>query len=412
MRRIFSILILLGLVGGAIWYFGFRNKNTDNGSSGVSTTFKSFFPLGNKGSVDTDGGTDGDNINNPENETPRETSPFKQISRNPIAGYSIFSRTNTIVKENKTKETVIDNYIRYVSRQSGYVYEIKNDLTPLQISNIFIPAIYEAYFLDDKKSVILRFLKEDGRTIGSYTVPIPEENPDGTRTQKEGSFLLDNISSISVSPLEKEFVFLVSDTNQGTFSIADSLNKKKRELFRSPLKEWWVSWPKSDSVYIQTKPASIVDGFLYKIDVKEKRPRKILGGIKGLTTSVSPSGNLVIFSESTEGGFSTKLFNTKTLSTKSLGLSILPEKCVWLKNEDLVCAGSTPPEIATYPDSWYAGLVSFQDQIFRIYTQSNTFDVLNTGNRAFDITNLQVDENKNILYFINKKDGILWQFSL
>ncbi len=410
MRRILLILIILGLTGGVVWYFSSK-KNSSDGQNPVVTTFKSFFPIGNNGaSGDVESSIGNETAGQDQNIT-TETSLFKQITRNPIAGFSIFSKTSVVTRENKTKETITDNFLRYVSRQSGYVYEIKNDSVPLQISNVFVPAIYEAYFVEDNNSVVLRFLRDDGQTIGSYIVPIPNENPDGTRTQKEGLFIADNIKSVAISPSQKEFIRLTTDSNFGTFTTSDSLDKNKKELFRSPLKEWLVSWPKIDTVYIQTKPAGIVDGFLYKIDTKEKKPRKVLGGIKGLTTSVSPSGGLILYSESVVGGFTTKIFNTKTLSTRNLGLSILPEKCVWLKNEDLICAGNTSVEEAIYPDSWYAGIIGFEDQIFRIYTQSNTFDVLDQGERGFDITNLQVDEINGLLYFINKKDGLLWRFS-
>ncbi|HRH24807.1 MAG TPA: hypothetical protein PLQ20_00510 [Candidatus Paceibacterota bacterium] len=411
MKRLILIITLVLLIISIFWYLGFQNKNKPDGQNSVVTTFKSFFPIGNNGANNPDENIIENENNVQEQGSTTQTSSFKQITRNPVAGFSIFSKTTIVKNQNKTQEATTDNFLRYVSRQSGYVYEIKNDSTPLQISNIFVPAIYESYFVDDNNSVILRFLKDDGQTIGSYIVPIPNENPDGTRTQKEGIFIADNIKSVSVSPAQKEFIRLTTDANFGTLTTSDTVDKNKKELFRSPLKEWLVSWPKSDTVYIQTKPAGIVDGFLYKIDLKEKKPRKILGGVKGLTTSVSPSGSFILYSESAEGGFLTKIFNTKNLSTRSLGLSILPEKCTWLKNEDLICAGNTSVEEATYPDSWYAGIVGFEDQIFRIYTQSNTFDVLDQGERGFDITNLQVDETNGLLYFINKKDGLLWQFN-
>ena len=62
---------------------------------------------------------------------------------------------------------------------------------------------------------------------------------------------------------------------------------------------------------------------------------------------------------------------------------------------------------------WYAGLVSFSDQIYRIYTANNIFDVLyKNEENSFDITNLQIDESRDLLFFIDKKTSFLWQFSL
>ena len=148
--------------------------------------------------------------------------------------------------------------------------------------------------------------------------------------------------------------------------------------------------------------------FLYKIDRTERKLRRVIGDVDGLTASISPSGTLVLYSESTTSGFVAKILNTKTGITKNTGLSVLPEKCAWLKNEDLICAGNSSIEAGTY-----AGLTSFSDQIFHIYTAINTFDVIydNSG-RSFDVTSLYIDEDRSLLFFIDKKTGLLWQFSL
>jgi hypothetical protein len=184
-------------------------------------------------------------------------------------------------------------------------------------------------------------------------------------------------------------------------------------LLRSPFREWLVSWGGKD-IFLQTKASGTASGFLYQVDAANKRLTRVLGDIKGLTTSISPKGTYVLYSESTPRGFVTRILSTKTGVVRSIGNSILPEKCAWLIDEDLICAGGgTIPE-GTYPDSWYAGTTTFSDQIFRIYTGANIFDVLHTPTEgeSFDMTNLQVNESLGLLYFIDKQSGILWQFSL
>ncbi|MBP6858157.1 MAG: hypothetical protein KBC11_03170 [Candidatus Pacebacteria bacterium] len=414
MRRILIILIILGITAGAVWYFEFRKtSSTTEDSGGI---FKSFFPLGGNGDINTDSDNQVSDITNQDNVV-SSSSPFKQLTTRPIAGFTVFSKTSKITippidpKGKPTVETVTNNFIRYVARQSGFVYEIKDDGNPLQISNIFIPSIYEAQFADNADTAILRFLKEDGQTIGAYSVPIPPENTDGSRTQKEGVFLPDNIKSLAISPDTKELVRLTEIQTQGVVTTSSSFDKNKKELTISPLKEWLLSWPTKD-VYMQSKATGTVDGFLYKIE-GDRRLRRIIGNVKGLTTSVSPSGNFILYSETLGTSFQTKIMNIKTGSIKNTNLSILPEKCTWLQNDDLICAGSSSVEQGIYPDVWYAGLISFSDQIYRIYTANNIFDVLYTGDQgSFDMTNLSVDENRNLLFFINKRTGILWQFSL
>ncbi|MEK7227948.1 MAG: hypothetical protein AAB681_01165 [Patescibacteria group bacterium] len=419
MRRILIVTILIVIAGTAVWYFGFRPKTNPDGSA-TTSGFKSFFPLGGAGGNNN---TDGQISDTTPVDTGEPTNPpsslFKQLSVSPISGYSTFALTKTITippatpKEKPTTQTITDYFVRYVARQNGFVYEIKNDESPLQISNTFVPAVYEAYFADNNNTAILRFLRDDARTIGTYTVPIPPENPDGTRTQNSGIFLPDGITSFAVSPDSKEVARLTQEQTLGVITTESTAEKNTKELLRTPLKELLISWPQTSTLFVQTKAAGIVPGFLYKVDRTERRLRRVVGDVAGLTASVSPSGVFVFYSESTKDGFTAKILNTKTGITKNTGLSILPEKCVWLKNEDLVCAGNSAVESGTYPDVWYAGLVSFSDQLFHIYTSVNTFDVINKGDeRGFDMVNLQTDEDRNLLFFVDKKTGLLWQFSL
>jgi hypothetical protein len=416
MRRILLILIILGLAGGAVWYFTIRPKNPSQEEQ-TGSGFKSFFSLGENNNTNTDNNQI-DTNETVENITQITNSAFKQLTPNPIAGYTVFSQTKKVSvppaspKEKTTTQTITDYFIRYVARQSGFVYEIKNDIAPQQVSNIFIPAIYEAVFADDNQTAIIRFLKEGTNTVGTYSVPIPNENPDGTRTQKEGVFLPDNITGIAISPDLKELVRITPEQTQGVLNTSNSFNKNVKEIFKNPLKEWIVYWPEKNSIYLQTKAAGLFDGFLYKLETSEKRLRRVVGNVKGLTTSVSPSGKYVLYSESINTGFVAKILNTKTGSIKNTNLAILPEKCTWIKNEDLICAGNSSVENGTYPDAWYAGLISFSDQLFRIYTESNTFDVIyKNDEKSFDMTNLRTDEERSLLFFTDKKTGILWQFS-
>ncbi len=414
LRRILLILILVGLASGTAWYVlvGRNKTNTDiGGRTGL------FFPLGGERTNEENQPEEQTGTNTPGSTTSISQSSFKKITNNPVAGYAFFTTTRTITTPNsdpKKKpivETVVDKVIRYVSRQSGFVYEIKNNTVALQVTNLFIPNIYEVVFADTYNTALLRFLRDDNQTIATYSVPIPPENTDGSRTQKEGMFLPDNITGLSVSPDRKEIVQLVPITNGSTLTTSTSQNKSRKELLLSTLKEWIIFWPQAKTLYVQTKAAGTVDGFLYKINRDERQLRRIVGSTKGLTTSVSPSGTYILYSQSSSTSFTAKLFNTKTGVTQNLNLSILPEKCTWLQNEDLICAGTTTPPEGVYPDVWYAGLVTFSDQLYRIYT-SGLFDVLYENNEySFDMTNLQADESSNILYFVDKSTGLLWQFS-
>lgn len=415
MRRILIFIILFALVGTTVWYFFIRPPIDPSGNQ-TTSAFQSFFPVGTPGE-----GTNPDGTIQESGETPVSAAAarFSKITDRPIAGFTIFAITKTVTLPNpdpklKPLVTIItDHYMRYVARTSGYVYEIKNTDPATQISNIFIPNIYEALFADNNTTALLRFLRSDNQTIGTYSVPIPALNDDGTRTQASGTFLSDTIESLAISPDTKLVARLTTDQTGALVSTATPVGSTKKDIIRSPFREWLVSWPVQNSIYVQTKAAATANGFLYRIDSAAGRLRRVIGDVPGLTTSISPDGSFILYSQSSPNGFATRLFNTKTGVTTNLSLALLPEKCAWYENNNLLCAGNTSVAEGIYPDSWYAGLTHFEDQLFYINTSTATYTTLYDGNeQSFDMTNLKIDEGQNLLYFIDKSTGILWKFTL
>ena len=94
----------------------------------------------------------------------------------------------------------------------------------------------------------------------------------------------------------------------------------------------------------------------------------------------------------------------------------LPEKCVWSKtNENVVYCG-VPKNIigSKYPDSWYKGIISFNDDIYRIDLDVNSKrKIVVTGQPdGLDATGLILSTNEDYLSLINKKDGKIWTIKL
>lgn len=415
MRRFTLILLVLASVWGILWFFVIKPKQATEDSAPVAGVFQNLFSRNDSIDVSNNGEEDGSVFSN--SPTLGNSSSFTRITSTPVAGYTVFKRTKTITVpavipgKKPTTETITEHFVRYVSRTNGYVYEIKDGGTTTQISNIYIPNVYEASFNTDGRVAFLRFLRPNGRTIATYTVPVPEANPDNSRTQQNGVYLQEGISSLAISPDGKSVVQLGHDLNNSILSSLDLKSGTKKELLRSPLHGWLVSWP-NQSIYLQTKATAFAPGFLYRVDTTNKRLVRILGDINGLTTSVSPKGSFILYSESTSDGLSSKIFNTKTSVVRSIAPAILPEKCVWLESESLLCAGNSFIPASSYPDSWYAGLINFSDKLYRIYTNINTYDTIDQGQEwSYDATNLQVDELNRLLYFIDKSTGLLWQFA-
>jgi hypothetical protein len=416
MRKKVIIILLIGLAILTGVYFYTKPKTQIVGDT--TNGFKSFFTGDPINPTNTETGT----LSVDKNEvtpTLAKASLFKQLSPGPVAGYSAYTNSFVLTTPGATpksapnRQTITNQIIRYISRTSGYVYEIKDSGIPTQISNVYIPNIYEALFADSGKTALLRFLRDDQKTIATYSVPVPEENIDGSRTQKNGVYLPDNISTISISADTKSITRMTKEGVTSVLSSTTTTNTARKELLRNPFQEWLIS-SNNQNIYLQTKASGTTTGFLYSLDQTKKRLSRVLGNIQGLTTSVSPLGTYILYSESTASGFNTKILTTKSGVTRSIGVSILPEKCTWTKDENLICAGGGDIARATYPDDWYNGTQTFADKIFRIYTTSNTFDVLHTpkDNESYDMTNLQINESLVVLYFIDKQTGLLWQFTL
>ena len=415
MKRLLLILGVLVIVASGVWFFFGRMTKTDPVAT-TTTPFRSFFPLGNE--TTPDGALDGQLQNTPNSTIGTTPSRFKQLSARAVAGYTSFDQTKTITtpssdpKTKPTTQSISSHIIRYISRANGFVYELTNGSAPVQVSNIFIPNIYEGVFADNGKTAIVRFLRDDKQTIATYSIPIPEPNPDNTRTQKQGVYFPDNSTSIALSPLSTLVARVTTEQGTAVITTSTSANLSKKVVLRNPFREWLLLWQNKSGIYVQTKASARIPGYLYLITPSQKL-QKVLGTIPGLTTSVSPSGTYMLYSQSTPDGFVTKLFNTKTTKTTSISLALLPEKCTWTNTEDLICAGNTSPQSGIYPDAWYAGIMHFEDHLYRIYTGANTYDELYNGTVAtFDMTNLSFDETKGIVYFIDKQTGVLWQYSL
>ena len=128
-----------------------------------------------------------------------------------------------------------------------------------------------------------------------------------------------------------------------------------------------------------------------------------MGSILGLTTLSGPEGRFVLYSRSTSQDFVLGLYNIPEKTSVDLGINTLPEKCVWslLQTEIVYCAVPNFIEPQTYPDSWYQGVTTFSDEIWRINLESKVFDLLTTplrdGGEEVDAINLILDEKEEYL---------------
>ncbi len=428
-RNIILIAVIILLVIAILFGFAyfFQSKTQPAGTTSGTNFWASFLPFGksnpvtpeNNGTTDVSGYT-------PASDATQAENRLQKVSTFPVAGYGVFmkERFKEVIRDTGGQKpapptTEFAPALRYINKATGNIYQTFADkIDERKFSSVVVPKVYEAYFGNGGNSVVVRYLKDDGKTVETYVGTLQKEylgaDSVGNNTLT-GSFLPENISSISISP-DSNKLFYLFGVSGSSIGVSYSLqNSTKVQIFESPFTEWLPVWAKGSIITLTTKPSSDVPGYMYVINPDRKDFNKVLGGINGLTTLASPDGKLVLYSDSS---LSLYIFNTETRDSTSLGINTLPDKCVWNNSgEEVYCAVPRFIPDGSYPDSWYQGEVSFSDQIWRIDARSGNTSMLAdplsiAGNADIDGVNLSLDNKENFLFLINKKDSYLWELKL
>ncbi len=439
-RKTKIIFITVFVIVGAIVlgiYFSLQKSNTSINGTDTTTGYEPFSsgsttnPLLIDGSTET-GGQGGESTAVDEGIASSGPSRFHQITALSVAGAVFFEDTrpvavsetaliggeepgkttakavNTKVKAKVTPPAPkfeIVPAIRYVERVTGHIHEMYLDTKAKgEVSNSTIPTIYEALFDGKASSVIYRYLGDDGQTITTFLA---------TLGSAKGEFLPSDILDVSISPDKTKFFYLTKTASGVTGTIRSFKDTKRTQVWSSSLSELLSQWVTDQKVYLTTKAASSVNGDLFSLNISSGVLTKVLGGIKGLTTLANSDGSLILYSTSTSGGPKLGLFDVKNHTMADLNLYGLPEKCVW-GNTIIYCAIPNSANGSGYPDNWYQGTVSFDDNFVKIDSKANNFQTIadSASGTSVDGTHLFLDKTATELFFINKKDSSLWSLDL
>ena len=426
-----------------ILYF---NQDANTPEKNEDTNFISQFnPFGNKKTTTSPPATSSVDVSGDELGSGEEMPKIKltKVSSMPIAGFGIFikerfkeiSNPSPILLEGEgisepapleeaggdpiLPPTEFAPAVRYVEKATGNIYQTFADkIIERKFSGTIIPKVYEAYFGNQGKSVIMRYLQADERTIETFIGALPKEylgEDTALNNEIKGSFLPNNVKDISVSSDSLKIFYLFNSGDGIIGTTLNLLDNKKIQVFDSPFTEWLSLWPNSNLVTLSTKPSANVPGYMYTINLTSKNLTKILGGINGLTTLASPDGKLILYGNN---NLSLYLHHPDSKNSDILGVKTLPEKCVWGGGSDVVyCAVPKSISGGEYPDIWYQGEVSFSDQLWKIDAENgNAALILDLvavmEGEEIDAIKLALDAGENYLFFVNKKDSFLWRLEL
>lgn len=372
-----------------------------------------------------------DTIDKPTSTSTPKTPPLRLIASGPISGADfvtrdvvatgtpiIVSTSTKVLKTKISKPKVLkqEEKIRYIERGTGHIYEASSSTIPTErITNSTQTRINETFFDKKGENILMRGLLGNSDNIQTRLGTTIFETPTSTSMSLKTKDLPYNMISVVLSPEKDYFAYYTEQKNVGSFINISRLDGTGVfSVYKSPFREWLLSWPNKDTLVLNTKPSKYSEGFAYSINIKSKAFKRITGGQKGLTTLVSPDGLNVLVGESTEGSMKLSVLNLKTQASKDIYIRTLPEKCVWstLEKNTLFCAASESIVYAPYPDAWYQGLVFFDDNIWKINTETQenklVYVIKDFIKEGIDATNIILNKNEDYLMFTNKKDLSLW----
>jgi hypothetical protein len=414
---ILAALFLLAAIG-TIAYLYFSSERRGGGDDTESPGFGSFFPVSPGGSNPT--GAVGINADGTPSIGPNVIIPsLRLISAEPVAGYTTFDIPSTALPFGTTTNatstattTTREPSITYTQRATGHVFQaFASNLSQQRISQTTIPKVYEAYYLSST-TPIYRYLGAAG-TVQNYSAVI-----DVASTTLSGTFLPSSILSLAPSPDGRQIAQVRASGIDMTLMKTDRVGGAATTLFSSNVTEWLVQWPDPETIFITTKADSRYPGTLYSIDARTGAFDRHLFDINGLTTLANPTGTKVLYSYASPRGTETALYDVATRSTILLSFSTLAEKCVWSKIDTMIAYCGVPYdfEFGAYPEDWYQGSASFNDNLWRVDASTGSASIIldreGFEGNSFDMTNLQLSPDESFLYFINKQDLTLWSYDL
>ena len=425
-KYIFIILIVMLVFGGALYFMyqgGSTNTDTIDGTATKKTGLFSFFPFiggGTQAPVVTPVASD-EGFTEPQLPPVTQTGmeALKQLSTRPIAGLTTLpaldTSTTTSAVHSALGSTLTEEKlprVRYVEQGTGTVYETTmSGSAENRLTSTVIARSAHAVFANKGESVAIRFIKNDNTTVGTFLGKIASGTSTSVGTL-EGSFLPDGILDITASADGKSYAYIVGSESGAVGMTMRADGTGKKQLFQNLLSEWLLDW-KAGGITTTSKASSGIAGYAYLVSGTGVF-QKIIGPTPGLTTNLAPSGKKLLYNTAGERTLRMAIRTIASGVDTPVELSTLPEKCTWNAKSTLIyCAVPQNLFNEHYPDTWYQGMISFTDALWKIDAVTGLTTRITTGSEALiDATTLSLDSTERFLVFINKNDGTPWSLDL
>jgi len=316
---------------------------------------------------------------------------LRQLTTRPVAGFIFASTTN-----GKT--------VRYVERGTGHIYEINLDSgVESALSRTTVPKVSTAVFSPDGSTVAFTSYNQYTSEVFVGTL--------GSET---------NIIGIALQPGAENIAFETNTeihytlTNNGTTKgyTHDIETLTQREVFSFNYANVDMSWGSGlDSIYLSTKPAHNLEGFIYTIVNNILTPATFsANGLSALVTN-----NHIVTTYTVDNVYTSGVIH-KDGTFKALPLLALKEKCAPYPFDTnfMWCAAPLDVTSPTFVEDWYKGIHTSEDYFWYLNLDDQTAQlkanpIILTG-RTIDVSKISIHQGGQLLAFTNKIDHTLWLY--
>jgi hypothetical protein len=293
----------------------------------------------------------------------------------------------------------------FVDRITGYIFGfIPETNKRYQISNTIIPGVYDAYIFENGTKVLYRYEDQNKHTVVSIVGTIPLVTQNGQPSPLINMTTLPvELRSVALNKKTNLLSYLV--TNDFGSSIYTLTSKGPTLVGSSPFREWNLFYS-GDTLFATSKPSAYVEGSTVLLPTFET----IISSKTGLVSKGSDDGLMINSMWASKGLVA---FLSSPSGNTTLASPTLASKCAWGKKNFLVCAVPKLIPLAEegFPDDWYQGRVFFEDSLSVINTKdglSYSLFSFESTDKKFDVTNITVSSENDLLSFLRKQDATLW----